>query len=74
MLGGSGHAPPDLLYLNGAIWRVQSVQKYVIITLKLNNFKDNFLQKIKIICHICHQYQSRLACKHESSGPALGPR
>ena len=32
-------------YQNGAIWRILSVLKYVIINLKINNFKDNFPQK-----------------------------
>ena len=51
---------------NGAIWRVLSVLKYVIITLKSNNFKDNKSTIVKIINHVFQQCQSRLACYDES--------
>ena len=37
--GGGG---PELFLKNGAIWRIPSVPKYVIINLKINNFQANF--------------------------------
>ena len=42
---GSGASPTEKNFgKNGAIWRNLSVPIYVIINLKINNFKDNFPQ------------------------------
>ena len=45
-MGVRGACSPGFFFKkkNGAIWRILSVPKYVIIHLKINNFKDNFRQ------------------------------
>ena len=63
MLGGSGGNSPIFFLLK----MVQagcnlSVPKYIIINLKINNFKDNKSAIVKIIRHTFHQYQGRVAC------------
>ena len=35
--------PVFFFFQNAAIWGILSVLKYVIMDLKINNFKDNFL-------------------------------
>ena len=50
---------PELFFIkNGAIWRILSIPKHVIINLKINNVKDNKLT-IKIIDHIFLQYKNQ---------------
>ena len=48
---GSGACSPKKKDKNGAIWCIQSVPKYVIINLKINNFEDN-KSATQILCHI----------------------
>ena len=41
MLGDAGTCSPGKNDKNGASWSILSVPKYVIMNLKMNNFKDN---------------------------------
>ena len=49
---GVGRAPPIFFYQNGTI-----VPKFIVMNVKINNFKDNFPQILKIIRYFSHQYQ-----------------
>ena len=50
---------------NGTICGILSVPKYVIINLKINNFKDNKSTTTKqSVRNIFLQYQSRCACQY----------
>ena len=51
MLGGGGWGVrKNLKKINGATWCILSVPKYVMINLKLINFKDKKSTATKIIC------------------------
>ena len=60
--GVRGHAALEIIYKNGAMWRILSAPKYVIINLKMNNFKNYKSTLVKIIRHIVNQYLSIIAC------------
>ena len=49
--GGGGHVPPKMFDKHGVIWRILSVPKYVIMNLKINNFKDNKSTTTENVCH-----------------------
>ena len=59
--GGPGVAPRFFL-LKWCKLAQSECSKYIIINLKINNFKDNKSAIVKIVRHTFHQYQSRVAC------------
>ena len=58
--GGSGGNSP-IFFLNGASWRNLSVPKYIIINLKINNFKDHKSAIVKIIRHTFQHFTNTKA-------------
>ena len=48
---GVPHAPSEKMIKSGEIWCIISVPKYVIINLKINDFKDN-KSTTQILCHL----------------------
>ena len=53
--GVRGRAAQEFIYKNGAMWRILSAPKYIIINLEINNFKNYKSTLVKIIRHIVYQ-------------------
>ena len=62
--GVGGHAPPKIFDKNSMIWRILSVPKYVIMNLKINNFKDKKSTTTENVFHTL--LSSSCACLHDS--------